>query len=241
MSGSTSTTVSPSSTVFRWSTPWVEGVVGPDVDEHRIGVGSLAAVVLLEGVGVLTEGDDLWLGLVVIQRERVALPGLGQEDPAEVGVVLVLDTDEVVGLPLVPVSGSIDAVCALADWFVLGRRDDDRQFLCGVVVFSGVIDGLVAVLALLGGHTGTVVEAGVRFQCREDFLNLVGPNDGPLGVDVGVTLWNLALEERFQRVAVETSSSSLTPASSGTGGVWSSRLTATPSTLRPLPTAAFRD
>ena len=50
----------------------------------------------------LLERDGLRAGPVVVQRERVALPGLRREDAPQVGVVLVLDADEVVSLALVP-------------------------------------------------------------------------------------------------------------------------------------------
>jgi len=90
--------------------------------EHAVGPGScgpilmnivfgLAPILLVHGFRrdrcglerlALLERDGLRAGPVVVQRERVALPGLRQEDAPQVGVVLVLDADEVVSLALVP-------------------------------------------------------------------------------------------------------------------------------------------
>ena len=67
-------------------------VVGADVEEHRVPTFRVH-VVLLERVLVFVERDDLGLVLVVVEAERVALPGLREENPLEVRVVLVLDAD----------------------------------------------------------------------------------------------------------------------------------------------------
>ncbi len=74
------------------------GMVWSHVDVHRL----RSRTVVFEQALVFAEGDDLWLVLIVVPAQWVALPGLGQENPPEVGMVFVLDTDQIVRLPLVP-------------------------------------------------------------------------------------------------------------------------------------------
>ena len=62
------------------------GVMGADVEEHRLGI--VGTTARCERVGVFTERHHLRLFLVVVVPERVTLPGLGQQDPPQIRMVI---------------------------------------------------------------------------------------------------------------------------------------------------------
>ena len=141
---------------FEMHHPVGGGVVGADVEEHR----SLPFLgdLIVEAPVLLAERNDLRLVLVVVQRQRVALPRLREQNPPEVGMVVVRDPDEVVGLPLVPVCGPKHPGGRGRLRLPTGDRNDDARLPCGVVVVPQVVDRLVAIRILLGGDTGEVVQ-----------------------------------------------------------------------------------
>ncbi len=115
-------------------------------------------------------------------------------------MVVVLDADEVVCLPFVPVcrperGGRLDVRV------VFRRGDDNRQLLCRVVVLPQVVDGFVPVVVLLcrdqaSGRTHFL------FQRREDFLNLIGTDDESFSVDVFLTVEDVATGQVRERVVI---------------------------------------
>ncbi|ODR80418.1 hypothetical protein BG842_11115 [Haladaptatus sp. W1] len=176
-------------------------VVRPDVEKHRVGV--VRVLVVFYRVSVGLQRDDLRTVLVVVEGKRVALPRLRKENPAQVGVPLVLDTHEVVGLTLVPLRGSVDGFRGLAHGRVGRRGDDDTHLLGWVGVLFQVIDALEAVLVLLGRQTREVVEPGLVPERRQGGLHFVGPNDESRRVQVVVAADGEVAEEFGQFVRLQ--------------------------------------
>ncbi len=173
-------------------------VVRSDVEEHRVRLG--VTVVVLERVRVLRERGDLRAIPVVVHRQRVALPRLWKEDPAEVGVVVVLDPDQVVRLPLVPVRRAEHRFARLRDRTVLVRGDDDADLLGRVVELLQVVDRFVSVLVLLSGDEREVVVARLRLQRREGLLDRVRPDHEAGRVQVVVAVDDEVAEQHLQLV-----------------------------------------
>jgi len=126
---------------------------------------------------VLGQRHDLRLLLVVVQREGVALPGLRQEDASQVRVALVVDADQVVGLPLVPAGGAEHRRRRLVPGILLPGGDDDRHLARPVFVTREVVDALEAVLVLLWREKREVVEAGLFLQRPQDVGDVVRADD----------------------------------------------------------------
>ena len=93
------------------------GVVGAEVEDHRLVV-PLQAPALEEVAAVAGNHGGRRLGGVgghlgaaegMVLAQGVALPGIGHEDAAQVGVAGEADAEHVVDLPLVPVGGRPDA------------------------------------------------------------------------------------------------------------------------------------
>jgi len=153
-------------------------------------------VIRLDRIGVLREGHELRFLLIVAPRERMALPGLGQEDPTRIGVALVVDADEVEGFPLVPVGRPEDRFGGLTDRVIGGRRDDDRDLLGRIRILPEVVDRFVPIGVLLCGEICEVIEPRLVTQVREDILDVVGPDNEPGRVQMIVACERTIIDQR---------------------------------------------
>src|SRR5512139_1752109 len=110
---SVSATVSPSRRSFRRSTPWVAGCWGPML-MSSISVRNISVLSPELDVVPVEPPDRVFLA------QGVPLPLVGQENPPQVRMPLEGDSQQVEGLPLVPVGGAPDAGHA-GDLLALGR------------------------------------------------------------------------------------------------------------------------
>ena len=66
-----------------------------------------------------------------------------------------------------------------------------------------MVDRLVAILVVLGGKTGEVVEPGLLFQHRKHRLDSVGTDHEPFGIEMLLAFDHLVTEEVREFVVVE--------------------------------------
>ena len=134
----------------------------------------------------------------------MALPGLRKENSSEVRMIVVLDPEEVVCLPFVPVSGPELRLRALDNWLVTSCWNNDADLVGRIGVLFEVVDRLVTVLVLLPGDTGKVVIAGFSPELAEYLLHVVRTNDYTWCVEVIVGVEDQITEQGLKlRVLVD--------------------------------------
>src|SRR5687768_14883620 len=111
-SGMQLSTVSPSSSMSRRSTPWVEGCCGPMFrimvpESVRVSESMTMLSALLTTAHGTVELDRLFSEREVF-AQRVSFPVVGHQDAAQVGVAVEADAEHVVDLALGPVRGGPD-------------------------------------------------------------------------------------------------------------------------------------
>src|SRR5690349_17633225 len=115
-------TVSPSSSSSRRSTPWVDGCCGPMLRTMRRGpaLGCSSATTVAE-----TPAGMDWSPIKlnppprnrVVFAQRMAVPIVGHQNAAQVGVVQELNAEQVEDFTFVPVGGPPDGSDRLDDRF----------------------------------------------------------------------------------------------------------------------------
>src|SRR5579883_385843 len=106
MSGTHFTTVSPSSSISRRSTPWVDGCCGPmlrtmrrcpvavwTVSRSAATSGGIAVSLILNSI----PGDG------IILAQRMPFPIVGHHDAPQIGVIDEADAEEIENFALVPI------------------------------------------------------------------------------------------------------------------------------------------
>jgi hypothetical protein len=97
-------------------------------------------MVFCEWIFPLGECHNLWPVLIIIERKWMSLPCLREQNAAEIGVIMILDTDEVICLTFMPVRRAKDRCGRFTHRIILGHRDDNAHLSLSVVETREVID-----------------------------------------------------------------------------------------------------